>query len=97
MTPEYDFDIKKLRLSLFFPSLPVGVIDGGTFYSAPQESLEIIKCSAPGMKKCLAGLIAFFALALNASTSASLTNNTFTKSHERMRQEKNIKAEDHKL
>jgi hydroxymethylglutaryl-CoA reductase len=97
LTPEYDLGTKELKLALFFPSLPVGVVGGGTFYSAPQESLGILKCNAPGMKKRLAGLIASFALALEASTDAAIVNNTFTKSHERMGRGKDTRAGDPKL
>ncbi|KAH7108750.1 hydroxymethylglutaryl-CoA reductase [Dendryphion nanum] len=84
LTPEYDFKTKDLTLSMFFPSLPVGVVGGGTHYTAQNASLQMMKCQGPGMKKRLAGLVACFALALDLSTVAAIANGTFTQSHERL-------------
>ncbi|KAF3032107.1 hypothetical protein E8E12_002898 [Didymella heteroderae] len=81
LTPEYDWTTKDLRLSMFFPSLPVGVVGGGTYYAAQQESLQLLDCQGPGGKRRLAGLIGAFALALDVSTIAAIANNTFAKSH----------------
>ncbi|KAH8752828.1 hydroxymethylglutaryl-CoA reductase [Diaporthe sp. PMI_573] len=68
-------------MTLYFPSLPVGTVDGGTGYATQKEALQLVKCAAPGMKGRLAGVIAAFALALDASTSAAIANDTFTQSH----------------
>jgi hydroxymethylglutaryl-CoA reductase len=71
-------------MTLYFPSLPVGTVSGGTGYATQKESLEMVKCAAPGMKSRLAGVIVAGSLALEASTSASLANDTFTKRHMRL-------------
>lgn len=84
LTMEYDSSSGDLELSLYFPSLPVGVIGGGTLYDTQQEGLRIIQCAGPGMKEQFAGIIACFALALDLSTAASVTTNTFAGSHARM-------------
>ncbi|KAJ5158874.1 uncharacterized protein N7500_008525 [Penicillium coprophilum] len=84
LTPEYDHESRQLKLTLYFPSLPVGTVGGGTGYETQREALGIMGCSGPGMKFRLAGLIAAFALALEISTGAAGANNTFTKSHERL-------------
>ena len=81
LTPEYEWTTKDLKLSMFFPSLPVGVVGGGTFYAAQQESLQLLNCQGHGGKRRLAGLIGAFALALDMSTIAAIANNTFAKSH----------------
>ncbi|KAF1961048.1 substrate-binding domain of hmg-CoA reductase [Byssothecium circinans] len=81
LTPEYDWTTGELRLSMFFPSLPVGVVGGGTFYATQQESLQILECQGPGGKRRFAGLVGAFALALDMSTVAAIANNTFAKSH----------------
>ncbi|KAH8743035.1 hydroxymethylglutaryl-CoA reductase, partial [Diaporthe sp. PMI_573] len=84
LTSELDDETRDLRLTLYFPSLPVGTVGGGTGYPTQKKALELLKCAAPGMKGRLAGLIAAFALALDASTSAAIANNTFTQSHMRL-------------
>ncbi|PWY72951.1 nad-binding domain of hmg-CoA reductase [Aspergillus heteromorphus CBS 117.55] len=84
LTPEYDRESQKVTLSLYFPSMPVGVVGGGTRYATQQEALRILHCDGPGKKRQLAGLIAGFALALETSTAASVVNNTFAQSHERL-------------
>jgi len=81
LTSELDNDTKDLKLTLYFPSLPVGTVGGGTGYPAQQAALKLLKCNAPDMKGRLAGIIASFALALDASTSAAVANDTFTQSH----------------
>jgi hypothetical protein len=58
----------------------VGTVGGGTGYETQKKALELLKCAAPGMKGRLTGLIAAFALALDASTSAAIANDTFTES-----------------
>lgn len=84
LTLDYDWKAKDLKLSLFFPSLPVGIVGGGTSYTAQKASLDLLKCREPGKKRRLAGLVAAFALALDVSTAAALANGTFTQSHERL-------------
>ena len=42
LTPEYNYETGDLRLSVFFPSLPVGVIGGGTAYPAQRECLGLL-------------------------------------------------------
>jgi NADP-dependent 3-hydroxy-3-methylglutaryl-CoA reductase len=81
LTPEYDWTTKELRLTMFFPSLPVAVVGGGTSYVTQQESLRLLGCQGVGGKQRLAGLIGAFALALDTSTIAAIANNTFSKSH----------------
>lgn len=78
---EYDRATEELCVSSDFPSLPVGTVGGGTIYDTQGESLEILGCTGPGSKCCLAGLIASFALALDVSTTAAVTNNPFAASH----------------
>ncbi|PYH89596.1 substrate-binding domain of hmg-CoA reductase [Aspergillus ellipticus CBS 707.79] len=84
LTPEYDRESERVTLSLYFPSLPVGVVGGGTRYATQQEALRIMRCDGAGKKRQLAGFIAAFALALEVSTAASVVNNTFAQSHERL-------------
>lgn len=89
-TPEYNWNTKELKFALFIPSLPVGVVGGGTIYETQKECLELLKCRGPGMKRRLAGLIAAFALALDVSTVSALTTNTFSRAHERLRRGSNL-------
>ncbi|KAJ5185649.1 Hydroxymethylglutaryl-CoA reductase class I/II NAD/NADP-binding [Penicillium cf. griseofulvum] len=84
VTPEYDFESRQLKLTLYFPSLPVGTVGGGTAYDTQQEALGIMGCKGTGGKSRLAGLIATFSLALDISTAAAVANNTFSKSHEQL-------------
>ncbi|KAE8161394.1 hydroxymethylglutaryl-CoA reductase [Aspergillus tamarii] len=58
LVPEYDFHTKDMKISLYLPSLPVGVIGGGTVYETQNECFQIMKCAGPGMKGRFAGLIA---------------------------------------
>lgn len=83
LTSELDPSTGTLTMSLYIPSLPVGTVGGGTAYSTQKEALNILKCGEPGMKNRLAGIIGSFALALDASTSAAIANDTFTESHMR--------------
>ncbi|PYI08047.1 hypothetical protein BO78DRAFT_385458 [Aspergillus sclerotiicarbonarius CBS 121057] len=71
LTPEYDYKSQRLTLSLYFPSLPVGVVGGGTVYATQREALRIMQCDGPGGKHQLAGYIAAFALALEVISSLS--------------------------
>ena len=84
LTPEYDHESRQVKLTLYFPSLPVGTVGGGTAYGAQREALGIMGCRGSGMKPRLAGLIAAFSLALEISTAAAAATNTFTQSHERL-------------
>ncbi|KAL5355053.1 hydroxymethylglutaryl-CoA reductase [Aspergillus floccosus] len=79
---EYDRLNRCLNASVYFPSLPVGVVGGGTSYPTQQEALRIMKCTRTGGKHRLAGVIASFALALELSTSAAIGNNTFSQGHQ---------------
>ncbi|KAB8067868.1 hydroxymethylglutaryl-CoA reductase [Aspergillus leporis] len=81
LTSEYDYETKELKMSLYFPSLPVGTVGGGTLYPSQRECLNMLGCAASDGKRKLAGMIAAFAVALDASTSAAIANDTFTKSH----------------
>lgn len=84
LTSDLDEETRDLRMTLYFPSLPVGTVGGGTGYPTQKEALELIGCAVPGMKGRLAGVIAAAALALEASTSAAVANDTFTRSHMRL-------------
>jgi NADP-dependent 3-hydroxy-3-methylglutaryl-CoA reductase len=84
LTSEYDHKTKELQLCLYFPTMPVGVIGGGTSYDCQREALKMMNCAGPGTKKRLAGTIASFALALDISTSAAAATNTFAESHQRL-------------
>ncbi|KAJ5333443.1 hydroxymethylglutaryl-coenzyme A reductase family protein [Penicillium brevicompactum] len=78
---EFDRETDNLRLSTYLPSLPVGTVGGGSGLDTQREALGILKCTGAGSKGRLAGLIASFALALDVSTGAAVTNNTFAASH----------------
>ncbi|PYI25492.1 substrate-binding domain of hmg-CoA reductase [Aspergillus indologenus CBS 114.80] len=84
LVPEYDHATKDLKISLYCPSLPVGVVGGGTGYDSQKECLKLMDCLGSGKKWRLAGLIASFALALEISTGAAIANNTFSESHQRL-------------
>jgi NADP-dependent 3-hydroxy-3-methylglutaryl-CoA reductase len=81
LTLEYDRGTDVIIVSTLLPSLPIGTIGGGTVLNTQREALEILGCTGPGSKYRLAGLIASFALALDVSTAAAVTNNTFAASH----------------
>jgi NADP-dependent 3-hydroxy-3-methylglutaryl-CoA reductase len=81
LTSELDRDTGDLRMSLYIPSLAVGTVGGGTGYPSQQEALRLLKCGSAGQKNRLAGTIASFSLALDVSTSAAISNDTFTASH----------------
>ena len=84
-------------MTLFFSFLPVDVVDDDTVYNTSRESLEILKYNASNMKRYLIDLITSFALTLDINTIAFIANNTFIKSHKRMRQGKDSMARDSKL
>ncbi|KAA8641440.1 hypothetical protein EYZ11_002252 [Aspergillus tanneri] len=81
LTSEYDYETKELKMTLYFPSLTVGTVGGGTLYPSQRECLTMLGCAVEGGKRRLAGMIAAFAVALDASTSAAIANDTFTMSH----------------
>ncbi|KAE8147161.1 hydroxymethylglutaryl-CoA reductase [Aspergillus avenaceus] len=81
LTSEYDYETKDLKMTIYFPSLTVGSVGGGTFYPTQRECLNMLGCAEPAGKRRLAGMIAAFAVALDASTSAAIANDTFTRSH----------------
>lgn len=97
LTSEYDWDTKVLKMTLYFPSLPVGVVGGGTSYKTQSDALQLLKCKGLNRKRRLAGLIAAFAVALDASTSAAIANNTFTKGHQILARGKVMRCENSKL
>lgn len=84
LTSEYNPETQDLQLSMYFPTMPVGVIGGGTAYECQAEALKIMDCAGPGTKRRLAGTIVSFALALDISTSAAVATNTFAESHQRL-------------
>ncbi|CAG7942194.1 unnamed protein product [Penicillium nalgiovense] len=84
LTPEYDHESRQVKLTLYFPSLPVGTVGDGTAYETQREALGILGCSGSGMNPRLAGLIAAFTLTLKINTAAATATNTFTQSHERL-------------
>ncbi|KAF3918424.1 hypothetical protein ABW21_db0201075 [Orbilia brochopaga] len=90
LTHKLDHETKDLTLSMFFPSLVVGTVGGGTGYSTQKEALELINCYGPGKKFALAETIASFCLALDLSTASAGTTNTFSDSHKRMAREERI-------
>jgi hydroxymethylglutaryl-CoA reductase len=67
LTTEFDDDSGDLTFSLYFPSLPVGTVGGGTGYPTPREALDLIGCRGTGRKWALAETVAAFALALDIS------------------------------
>lgn len=81
LATEFNDETKELGVSTYLPSLPVGTVGGGTILDTQREALEILGCTGPGSKGRLAGLIASFSLALDISTVAAVTNNTFAASH----------------
>ncbi|KAJ4330209.1 hypothetical protein N0V87_010191 [Didymella glomerata] len=92
LTTTYDVGTKTLKQSLFFPSLPVGTVGGGTMYPSQKASLELLKCRGPGSKRRLAGLIACFCMALDVSTAAAIASGGFTDAHKKLAREKGDKS-----
>ncbi|CAG9987135.1 unnamed protein product [Clonostachys byssicola] len=84
LTMEFDKSDEGLIVSLFFPSLTVGTVGGGTAYSTQRETLRALGCLGSNKKNALAGIIASFALALDVSTLAAIANDTFTDAHMRL-------------
>jgi hydroxymethylglutaryl-CoA reductase len=84
LTTEFDDDSGDLTFSLYFPSLPVGTVGGGTGYPTQREALDLIGCRGTGRKWALAETVASFALALDISTLSAVCNDTFAQSHHRL-------------
>jgi hydroxymethylglutaryl-CoA reductase len=84
LTTELDDDSGDLTFSLYFPSLPVGTVGGGTGYPTQREALDLIGCRGTGRKWALAETVASFALALDISTLSAVCNDTFAQSHHRL-------------
>lgn len=84
LTTEFNDDSGDLTFSLYFPSLPVGTVGGGTGYPTQREALDLIGCRGPGRKWALAETVASFALALEISTLSAVSNDTFAQSHQRL-------------
>src|SRR5690242_3379475 len=84
LTVTFDVQTKVLKLSLFFPSMPVGVVGGGTMYPSQKASLDLLDCQGPGGKRRLAGLIACFCMALDISTAAAIASGGFTDAHKKL-------------
>lgn len=83
LTIDMDRQTGNLKVSVFFPSLPVGTVGGGTAYPGQKASLRLLNCTGPGSKYRLAGLVACFAMALDISTLAAVRSGGFTASHEK--------------
>ena len=92
LTAEFDANTKDLRLSLFFPSLPVGTVGGGTMYPSQEASLELLRCKGHGSKSRLAGLVACFCLALDVSTAAAIASGGFTNAHKKLARDRSDKS-----
>ncbi|KAF3909625.1 hypothetical protein AA313_de0207002 [Arthrobotrys entomopaga] len=84
LTQNYDLKTGDLTVSMFFPSMVVGTVGGGTSLPTQKEALQIIGCYGPGKKYALAETIAAFCMALDLSTTGAGTTNTFSQSHERL-------------
>ncbi|KAK9766877.1 hypothetical protein K7432_003700 [Basidiobolus ranarum] len=74
-------DDDNLHMSLYFPSLLVGTVGGGTQYSDQSKHLKMLDCLGVDRKMAFAETVASFCLALELSTIAAVSNNTFAKAH----------------
>lgn len=81
LVTELDPVTQDQTLSIYFPSMPLGTVGGGTMYSTQKECLEMLKCYGEGKKLALAETVASFALALDISTLAAMANDTFSQAH----------------
>lgn len=84
LTMEFNDETGVLTVFIFFPSLPVGTVGGGTSLRTQREALEMLGCYGEGNKFKLAETIAAFALALEISTLGAIANDTFSQSHHRL-------------
>lgn len=84
LTMEFNDETGNLNVFIFFPSLPVGTVGGGTGLSTQREALELLGCHGDGKKWRLAETVAAFALALEISTLGAIANDTFSQSHQRL-------------
>ncbi|KAL2073824.1 hypothetical protein VTL71DRAFT_11150 [Oculimacula yallundae] len=87
LTAEYNEGTDDITFSLFFPSLLVGSVGGGTGYGTQKEALDLIGCYGEGKKWALAETIAAFALALELSTLSAMATDTFAASHKTLARE----------
>lgn len=84
LTMDFDDTSGDLTISVYFPSLTIGTVGGGTGHGTQLEALESIGCAGAGKKWHLAETIASFALALEISTLSAVANDTFSQSHHRL-------------
>ncbi|KAL8918580.1 MAG: hypothetical protein Q9208_007263 [Pyrenodesmia sp. 3 TL-2023] len=82
---DYDESISPgISFSMFFPSVVVGSVGGGTVYPTQKEGLNMIGCAGPGRKWALAETIAAFVMVADVSTGAAVASNTKTSGHLKM-------------
>lgn len=84
LTMEFNDETGVITAFIYFPSLPVGTVGGGTVLRTQKEALEMLDCHGDGKKWRLAESIAAFALALEISTLSAIANDTFSQSHHRL-------------
>ncbi|KAK0101609.1 hypothetical protein ONS95_006772 [Cadophora gregata] len=77
LTADLDEEAEVLNLSLYNPSLSVGMVDGRTDYPSQGGSFELIGCYGAGKKWALAETITSFALALDANIVSADTKENF--------------------
>ncbi|RAH43504.1 substrate-binding domain of hmg-CoA reductase [Aspergillus brunneoviolaceus CBS 621.78] len=87
----YDRARNSITVSMYFPSIPVGVVGGGTVYDTQREALEIMQCAGSEKKRQFAGFLACFALGLELSTAASVVTDTFAHAHQKLRKGESAK------
>ncbi|OJJ98644.1 hypothetical protein ASPACDRAFT_61376 [Aspergillus aculeatus ATCC 16872] len=87
----YDRARNSITVSMYFPSIPVGVVGGGTVYDTQREALEIMQCAGPKKKRQFAGFLVCFALGLELSTAALVVTDTFTHAHQKLRKGESAK------
>ncbi|KAK9759572.1 hypothetical protein K7432_017300 [Basidiobolus ranarum] len=75
-------DDDNLHISLYFPSLLVGMVGGGTQYSDQSKHLKMMDCLGVGRKMAFTKTVASFCLALELSTIAAVSNNTYVNAHQ---------------
>lgn len=84
LTMEFNDQSGVITAFVYFPSLPIGTVGGGTGLRTQKEALSILDCDGEGKKWRLAETIAAFALALEISTLSAIANDTFSQSHHRL-------------
>jgi NADP-dependent 3-hydroxy-3-methylglutaryl-CoA reductase len=70
--------------SIVLPGLIVGTVGGGTHLPGQHDLLEMLGCAGPRKVFRLAEIIAGFALALDLSTYAAVSNGEFAAAHDRL-------------